>query len=307
MGHEADLDKREEKLRVMENCSNPVHSDFLVHWTGCDIDREYHSDWFASTYSLTNTQTTALYLDRLKNILRHGIWLNRAEEDSRLNHNVGRPNPPRACFTELKLSQVRLHAAKFGRLGIGFKRFFLIENMGIPMVYFPAERETWFFPNHLNREYEETDYFSCFLKPMFEMRGVEGLKYSFYDESEWRIIFSPEIAAHLIERNQEQITRRFIRGDEYEDPDFLDYLRRNNIKTRPEYILKLRYPERWLSLIIYPSTAVKVAAAKDPELSDLISKLKPDYPDSEYDLNNPLQYEMHCRPIEIDLDACRNF
>ena len=81
---------------------------------------------------------------------------------------IKRPDVARTCFTELRLSDAQEHAKKFGSLGIGFKRFFLFERLGSPMVYFHPIRRNYFFPplfqgkidGHLN------SYFMCFLKPM---------------------------------------------------------------------------------------------------------------------------------------------
>lgn len=47
---------------------------------------------------------------------------------------IRRPLVARACFTELRLSETRVHATRFGRLGIGFKRFFYL--IGLEVLWF---------------------------------------------------------------------------------------------------------------------------------------------------------------------------
>ena len=128
----------------------PIHSDFLIHWTGKDIDNNYESDWASKHSSKTKDATAKAYLKRLKDILEYGLWMTKAEEDKTVYVNdiaINRPWAARACFTELKLSEARSHAESFGCLGIGFKRFFLFERFGSPMVYYsPMRRNCFFFP-----------------------------------------------------------------------------------------------------------------------------------------------------------------
>ena len=102
-----------------------VHSDFLIHWTGDDIDKDYDSNWWQSNKSEPNKAIIEPYLRRLKYILRYGLWMNQEKGFVEFNgKKIKIPSVARACFTELRLSEARKHAQKFGRLGIGFKRFF---------------------------------------------------------------------------------------------------------------------------------------------------------------------------------------
>src|SRR5262245_28494567 len=106
-----------------------IHSDFLVHWTGKDIDTKHHADWHDDYYSKTNDQVTQLYLHRLRDILTYGLWMS---DEGERKFQVGSskiviPPTPQCCFTELKLSESRKHASLYGRLGIGVKRPFAFE------------------------------------------------------------------------------------------------------------------------------------------------------------------------------------
>ena len=128
----------------MHKYYRPFHSDFLIHWTGYDIEKKYNTlNWTGNHSSTVNSSVGNAYLERLKYILKYGLWLTIEGKDQYLeikNRKIKRPNPPRVCFTELKLSYARSHAADFGRLGIGFKRFFVFDRLGGPMCYYQKER-----------------------------------------------------------------------------------------------------------------------------------------------------------------------
>ena len=139
----------------MRQFTETIHSDFLIHWTGKDIDENLQPDWNAKKSSITNDKKIVnAYLERFKNILKYGLWMTRDDAIEMLR--VNRQNPPfeipsvpRICFTELKLSEARKHAQKFGRLGIGVKRYFLFDRMGSPLIYIQFETENIFFPHIL--------------------------------------------------------------------------------------------------------------------------------------------------------------
>jgi hypothetical protein len=131
----------------MPTGNNPIHSDFIIHWTGKDIEKKYLG-------SGNEKDKNEQYLNRLKLLLKHGLWMTIDEEEQSVKDGSGsncfnRPFVARACFTELKLSEVSEHAGIYGRLGIGFKRFFLFNHLGCPMIYYPTDirgRENWLLP-----------------------------------------------------------------------------------------------------------------------------------------------------------------
>ena len=285
----------------------PAHSDFLICWTGKDIDKKV-SGWINESSSITTQEITQLYLERLKYILKYGLWMTKDKESEFLNignDKIKRPCPARTCFTELNLSEVRSHAAEYGRLGIGFKRFFLFDRLGSPMIYYQQKRrENWFFPpfHSDSTEYKSDDYFACFLKPMNKNTSDITMVYSYYDESEWRIIYSQQIEDKLRKLNKEDVIRKFKKLGDIEDKDFIAYIQKSI--TKPEYLIPIE--DRWLSMIIYPSLAVKVKAERDKEIRNLLEKIKPTKSTNEFH-NAPGPWEEYSKPIEIDIDACRNF
>jgi len=109
-----------------------VRSDFLVYWTGKKIHR---------CHETIRPEHRREYLERLLDILREGLWMRRSREKicvpmvpqtggAFLGHEW-----PITCFTEIKLSQVHRHTKRYGCLGFGFSREFVIRRFGAPVQY----------------------------------------------------------------------------------------------------------------------------------------------------------------------------
>jgi hypothetical protein len=112
-----------------------IHSDYLVHWTGKDIDDQHDPSWSDSDKSKTSEKAEAEYIKRIRDILKFGLWMTQ-EPECRFSGSVTIPATPKCCFTELKISESRKHARQYGRLGIGVKRPFLFDRFGRPLAYF---------------------------------------------------------------------------------------------------------------------------------------------------------------------------
>lgn len=283
----------------------PAHSDFLIHWTGNDIDHDNDPDWYSNHSSATDSDVTRLYFTRLKSILKYGLWMTEDDESITMRGNAySRPAHCRTCFTELKLSMVRGHARRYGRLGLGFKRPFLLNRFGRPMVYYHDQWNDWFEPRMWSpRQPSYCDFFSCFLKPMSEKTPDTTMRYTFYDESEWRIIYSDEIAARLKDRGHTEVLDHFVpeRAFNHEFQREIDAY-----PKRPQALIPIK--DTWFAMIIYPSLAAKIASESDPEIRQLVKNIKPDGPmPPNYPKCNPAPWEPYGKPFEIDLDSCRNF
>lgn len=106
-----------------------LRSDFLIHWTGRDIENK-HKDHPAAKQEE--------YVARLRNTLDSGLWMNKTKEEiaggdgTRIEHGRLRPV---TCFSEIKLSDVRKHTERYGCLGLGFSRDFVIRRFGAPVQY----------------------------------------------------------------------------------------------------------------------------------------------------------------------------
>jgi hypothetical protein len=283
----------------------PVHSDFLVHWTGLDIDNQYDPNWEQSNDPKLNATIVEPYIKRLKNILEYGLWMTSSDNDQPLIYKkkINRKPFSRTCFTELKLSETRVHAKRFGRLGIGVKRPFVMGRKGAPVIYFREEFGNWFFASFEKDKVGETSipdnaWWAYYLKSMNEGETNLGyMQYKNFDESEWRVVFS------------EEIRKRFgdISGIDKcpERDEFYRYLIDCRVaeSKKPQYLLKL---DKWFSIIIYPSLAVKVAAESDDDIRKRIEEIKPKLP-TNANPSSSAAFEKYSKPFEINLSALRNF
>lgn len=104
-----------------------MRSDFLVHWTGKK---------FASDPSTLRDTHRAEYVGRLASILADGFWMTIPKE--RIEGRNGawiEYEAPMTCFTEIRLSQTLSHAKRYGLLGIGVSRQFVLDRFGGPVHY----------------------------------------------------------------------------------------------------------------------------------------------------------------------------
>jgi hypothetical protein len=182
------------------NFDYAIHSGFIIHWTGKDIDREYDKPWWESDKSKTTRDCTEAYIGRLRNILKHGLWMTEElikEERKAIlpfeNNNISIPPIARVCFTELKLSDSRKHARKYGRLGIGVKRPFIFERFGRPLIYYHRKyiNKDIFLIEYANKVKDENPRLLNFFKSMNSKDKPPT--FDWYAESEWRIIFYEEL------------------------------------------------------------------------------------------------------------------
>lgn len=119
-----------------------LRSDFLVHWTGKDINRYYDT--------LTDSQREE-YVVRLRDTLlpsdpnaddpekTNGLWMTTREEVIYEKPGVAPLKTSTSfastCFTEVKLSLTRRHTEQYGCLGFGFSRSFVLDRNGLPVFY----------------------------------------------------------------------------------------------------------------------------------------------------------------------------
>ena len=274
-----------------------IHSSFIIHWTGKDIDDKYDKSWKDSDRgkSETNTECTEAYIKRLGDILKYGLWMTE-EKKNDLFFNKGNfrrtiPKISQTCFTELKLSESRKHARQYGRLGIGFKRSFVFDRFGRPLVYYGRHenRKNDKFLEACARELKNADLLN-FFKPMNSMQNNK-LDYDWYAECEWRIIYFKALLKKGL----------IIDPRNTENQEVISYY----LSLTPEKKLKLKFLiplDGWLSMIIYPSLNVKNRAQRDTSngIINEITRIK-----GIKDRGN--RVEGRNWPIELDLDACRNF
>ena len=282
--------------------NKPVHSDFLVHWTGEDIDKKFDPKWYLNknNQSLTSPEGLDAYLERLKYILKYGLWMIKSNDGEKIKVNgkeFTKPVVARTCFTELQLSEARKHAKRFGRLGIGVKRYYVFKRLGGPMIYVQEGTDNILFPPYsqcfTGKDFVDKNIACSFLKHMCPPRKTPKY-YKYFDESEWRIVYSDKLDGEY-----------YTSPKSIDDDNFQAY--RDRAKKKPKYLLHL---DKWFAFIIYPSLHVKVAAEqKDSEIQKEIERLKPRLRleatvDSTAGTGS---YEKYSQPMGMDLDACRNF
>lgn len=270
-----------------------VHSGFLIHWTGKDIDCLHDPRWHETDKSKTTEACTAAYINRLHNILKYGLWMTE-EQRNDLSFDGGKvsiPTIPQVCFTELKLSESRKHAKRYGRLGIGVKRPFVFQRLGRPLIYYHHKKLKYdkFLKACYDKLTHDNDnkYLLNYFKPM---NSSDILNYDFYSESEWRIIFSKELLGKYIINPNDEMNIKEIKYF-----DKLSIIEKDKLR----YLIPL---DGWLAMIIYPSLEVKNKAQQDCSngIKNEIIRIK-----SLNDHGNIV--EVGNWPIELDLDACRNF
>ncbi len=207
----------------------PEHSDLLIHWTGKDL----LSPALLGEKNYSNDIVDA-FLKRLKNILKHGLWMTKHDGDDYFEVNEKKILKPKVCFTELKISDSMTHAINFGGLGIGFKRFYVINRRGSPMYYVPNTMETGlhpFFPPFVEEKEINSNENYSFFKNMSSGRDKNGyIAYDLYEESEWRIICSDSILSKFPESKK----RYFLNPNLINNPVLQKDIA--NVKIKPDYI-----------------------------------------------------------------------
>ena len=276
-----------------------IHSDFLIHWTGKDIDVAHQPTWYDNHHhSKTTPNVDDHYLNRLRDILTYGLWMtNEGERKFRVgSREITIPATPQCCFTELKVSESRRHAACYGRLGIGIKRPFLFERFGRPLAYFGFGEQS-----HNDRFLEaclqdlRDKRLMNFFKPM--NNDPRKLTYELYAESEWRILFYDELLQ----------SRKII--DPRDTANTKEHAYFNSLVPEQQNKLKYLIPlDGWFAMIIYPSLTTKNHAQWDSDyaIPKQIRRIKSDPTDHGNRVEGLKSPTRGNWPVEVGLDACRN-
>lgn len=284
---------------LLPSYDKAVHSDFLIHWTGKDFEGAYPPAWYVQDHrSKTDSRVSELYAKRLKDIISYGLWM--TEEGEKVfqvgTKEIVIPSTPQCCFTELKLSESRRHAARYGRLGIGVKRPFLFQRFGRPLAYF-GFGETTRNDKFLEACAEDLRdrRLMRFFKPM--NTKVSKLTYDLYSESEWRILYFKELleSGKILDPRDSK--------NEREHEYFLSLSEEEREKLK--YLIPL---DGWFAVIIYPSLEVKNLSqwVEDYQILDGIRRIKQrdDRGNRVEGLKRPVRGNW---PIELHLDSCRHF
>lgn len=109
---------------------NNIHKQQLFHWTGSDIEKANH-----------NKDYQANYVQRLQEILTNGLWVRKPEKPDQLsNKSMIKVQKPIVCFTEWSLNNSIPHTKKYGKLGLGFSKRFILNSGGQPVTYVKGQK-----------------------------------------------------------------------------------------------------------------------------------------------------------------------
>jgi len=118
--------------------------------------------------------------------------------------------------------------------------------------------------------------------------------FDWYAESEWRIIFFDDLLYNYKDKY------KYV-ADPTKKINENGHAYFNTLSQKEQVIIQYLVPlDCWFSMIIYPSLAVKNEAQHSDEIRELITKIKG------RGCHCPID-ERKNLPIELDLDACRNF
>lgn len=224
-----------------------LHTKFLVHWTGHDFHKPE-----CRRETLTDDLRQE-YINRLMETLDNGFYLKKDESEKETIHDAEggwiRRNISRVCFTEVKLTQVCQHAEKYGLLGIGVDREFVLMRCGNPVFYVyngkysnvvANARKVLDYLEQKNGDYlKETNQDEImpellefrtllgYFKNMNEKKDAEDLED--YDELEWRI-------THLARLEKENLLK---------------------VQNKKEYIYRAKFEPGDAKVIIFPDEKTK--------------------------------------------------
>lgn len=176
-----------------------IHSKFLVHWTGKDIE------------DCPVTEKSQLYVERLKDDLEKGLFAKRTSEDSIRYWKI--KNLVKICFTEIRLSQTQTHAERYGKLGIGFTRDFIMNKGGRQVIYVPfdAKDDSRLLEDSIRNVYEKSnDNGEIHRSSKWIMAHVKRMSNEkdddYYEEMEWRLVYD-ERSTHFTNGETKNVHR----------------------------------------------------------------------------------------------------
>jgi hypothetical protein len=235
-----------------------MRSDFLVHWTGKDIGTDPQ-----------DTAKRAAYLDRLVSILTDGFWMTvPTERMEGFGPSFIEYHAHMTCFTEIRLSQASTHSKRYGRLGIGVDRRFVLDRFGGPVHYVRNHPTECVIGNAQDLNIAITASGDARLKAVFAikcaflkaMSNVNADDFEYLEENEWRIVETD---------TQVQQGRIVLTG-----------------LARPQFRVPIAPND--LRLIVFPDDATRTSALSDPRITSLLGRTA------------------H-RPILLTTDECRHF
>lgn len=216
-----------------------MRSDFLIHWTGKDI---------ALDRSTLRDTDRADYIGRLASILANGFWMTIFDE--RIQGSKGawiKYETPMTCFTEVRLSQTVFHAKRYGLMGIGVSRQFVLDRRGGPVHYVRNHDDECVVGNvqEILRvlkglgEPELVEYFGVNTSFIKSMSDANTDNFMYLDEQEWRIVHT----------HSQEKARNIVATDD----------------SQPPYRIPVRFGD--VRIVVFPDNQTRTKARSDPTLN----------------------------------------
>lgn len=164
----------------MNNKRNPtLRSNFLIHWTGKDINRYYDTlnDLQCEEY-IKRLRNTIISSDPDKYPKGKGLWITKKEEiiyshrpdSSQFSYD----HVATISFTENKLSRTREHTERYGCLGFGFDREFVLKHQGGPVLYVESTENDDRVQHFIRQHIEIESLYNAFNDIKDELKEILG-------------------------------------------------------------------------------------------------------------------------------------
>jgi hypothetical protein len=110
---------------------NNIHRQQLFHWIGSHIDAS-----LSGNGGKLDDDARENYVACLQGALRNGLWVKTPRDPDFLGKgDLIKVTRPISCFTEWTLGQSLPHTTRYGRLGLGFPKKFVLARGGQPLIY----------------------------------------------------------------------------------------------------------------------------------------------------------------------------
>lgn len=236
-----------------------MHKRLVYHWIGRHIE---------GRRDLREADRVEMYVAALRGSLQRGLWLNRMDEVLELGRHRLELTRRMVCLTESRLSECRFHSQRYGRLGLGFPKRFVLEAGGKPVTYVRHKRGDLYTRLLLEAvddahgvvQRRRLEYLAHFVKPM----GVQRRRRPRVERAP--VGERPAATPQLWARRQFGPRLLYLSEAEWrivEDPSLLE---RSSVdlESTPERTYLGYDPGLDLMTVVFPDARVQQAALEDP-------------------------------------------
>jgi hypothetical protein len=148
--------------------------------------------WTEPKHEKNESITVDKYVAHIKSIYSKGLEFSLPQKEDEVHGALGAlskiPRIPMICYTELRLSDVGKHTERYGKMGIGFRRDWLMHDRGANPVFYVQNSGQGVVSTNLASIISELhkidglEMFLSFVKPMSKYPEPSLI---YYDEMEW--------------------------------------------------------------------------------------------------------------------------